>query len=268
MSIPILLFSLVSIILSDLSICVTASQYHNPVQTYSIDNRVIGGQPAKLGELPYQLQIRLVGFGHLCGATLVTPLGTTDNQIAVTAAHCVTQEKSTEPIPISHFRLRAGTLGINQSGGQTRTLNRVIIHPDYIPLNSTGSSNDIAIIQMRRNFRLNQLVQPLLLPYQGLPTFDRIAVSGWGTTNSSNISAASPVLRVIQMPIVPLETCNIWYSDRSNGTQAMINTANFCAGFEQGDESTCSGDSGGPAVGIMNGIQYLAGIVSWGNQGN
>lgn len=260
MSLPLLIFSLVLI-------CDTASQYYHPVQTYSIDNRVIGGQPAKPGELPYQLQLRLVGFGHLCGATLVTPLGSPTNQVAVTAAHCVTQEKSTEPIPISKLLLRAGTLGINQTGGQTRELARIIIHPDYIPLNTTGSSNDIAVIKMQENFDFNQLCQPLLLPYQGLATFDRIAVSGWGTTKSNNISSASPVLRVIQMPIVPLELCNVWYADRSNDTQAMINTANFCAGFEQGDESTCSGDSGGPAVGIMNRIQYLAGVVSWGNQG-
>lgn len=235
---------------------------HEPVQTFSIDYRIINGFPVSAGELPYQLQIRLLNNAHLCGASLIL-LPTSGEQVALTAAHCVTSKNTTVVTPPEDLLIVGGTTAVNESG-QALSTRRILVHPEYEPLSRNGSRNDIAIIWFNGQFQLNRFLQPIALPGNWTETTGMVLVSGWGATNSSDLSHPAPILLKVELPIISTTTCNDWYTD-DDGNTAIYDT-NLCAGYEFGPEGSCAGDSGGPLAAFAQGQRYLAGVVSWGNE--
>lgn len=107
-------------------------------------------------------------------------------------------------------------------------------------------------------------------------------VAGWGISNlntssssSSSSSGAPPtlisdlgltsdLLQYVKLPVVSQDECEASYASRSvtyNITDKM-----FCAGFFEGGQDTCLGDSGGAFV-MEDGVSQrwaVFGLVSWG----
>lgn len=88
-------------------------------------------------------------------------------------------------------------------------------------------------------------------------------VSGFGMTESHS---TANYLRYIRLPVVDqqvchtsMETARLKYSDVYPLTENM-----FCAGYIEGGNDTCQGDSGSGFVTKSNGAFYATGIVSWG----
>jgi hypothetical protein len=68
----------------------------------------------------------------------------------------------------------------------------------------------------------------------------------------------------VTMPTVSAPVCRARYSE-PNFVPAISSEAQLCAGFEEINQDSCSGDSGGPMVAVSagGGIQQI-GVVSWG----
>lgn len=104
-------------------------------------------------------------------------------------------------------------------------------------------------------------------------------VAGWGISSLNTSSSTRPsnpatlstdprvtsdLLQYVKLPVVPQAECRSSYASRSvhyNITENM-----FCAGFFQGGQDTCLGDSGGAFV-MEDGVSRrwaVFGLVSWG----
>lgn len=216
--------------------------------------RILGGQDAKLGQIPWQLLIKTPNRG---GASLIS------DRWAVTAAHVVDGVQETS------LRLFGGLVdGRTSNGPGVAELNseRIIIHPGYSKEANnerTNYDNDIALIRFssRVNFGPNLLPICLPEPDRGILEREQGSVSGWGMTIDRLYTAK---LKYAHIEAYPLNECQRTPTTRSN--KAMMFTNNmFCAGAPGKD--SCYGDSGGPFVLPMlfsDGPYVLAGIVSWG----
>ncbi|XP_044757832.1 trypsin-7-like [Coccinella septempunctata] len=204
-----------------------------------LDGRIVGGSPANITQLPYQVSLQYRGQ-HICGGSII------HRSYVLTAAHCL------DGFQTNKFQVRAGSANI-ATGGVSSPVCAATKHGLY---NKFSQDNDIGILQLCNPLPVRDGIQIVKLPKQGeLFRAGLLAVvSGWGyATEGGGIT--SKTLRQVKVPIVEQQTCKRLYRSTGFVTDNMI-----CAGETQGGKDSCQGDSGGPLV--LNG--KLIGVVSWG----
>lgn len=221
--------------------------------------RILGGQNANLGEIPWHLLIKEPKRG---GASLI------NDRWAVTAAHVV------ENVPQTSIRLYGGLVhdrltNDRSSGVVVMNSERIIIHPNYIQgvADQTNFDNDIALIRFASRVTLGPNLLPICLPEasRGFVENEQGTVSGFGFTVEGNKFVTSTELKYAHIEVYPLTECQNTPTTSINKRMRFTNNM-FCAGAEGKD--SCRKDSGGPFVSPMlaegNEPYYLTGLVSWG----
>ncbi|XP_022522270.2 mannan-binding lectin serine protease 1 isoform X2 [Astyanax mexicanus] len=248
----------------------------------SQQKRIVGGRTAPPGLFPWQVlltvedtyrvpEVQRFGSGALLSPSWV-----------ITAAHVLRSQRrdsSIVPVAAEHVHTTLGLTNIREKHlGVNRSVERLILHPRFNPRNY---DNDIALIRLSQEVALNQLVRPVCLPppwvrgHAPTPVTNMLGVvAGWGinaaNTSDSNSGltsdpgAMSEVLQYVKLPVVAQDECEASYASRSvvyNITDNM-----FCAGFFEGGQDTCLGDSGGAFVteDPHSGRWVVHGLVSWG----
>ena len=211
--------------------------------------RIIGGDPASIGEFPFLVQVFPSSF--LCGGSLIA-----DNWV-LTAAHCVINE-SGQPYAPSEISIRAGTNTL-QSGGETASVSAVVVHPSF---NDNTYDNDIALLQLAQSVTAHDTgtISWFNSTLENSELFDgsALTVAGWGTTESASISTN---LLKAEVELSYPQTCRL----KSDYVPNWITDNMICAGIDGGGKDACQGDSGGPLFRYLGEGNYrLAGIVSWG----
>ncbi|RHZ12920.1 hypothetical protein DYB26_012569 [Aphanomyces astaci] len=146
-------------------------------------------------------------------------------KILITAAHCSSSAWATFASIGSHY------LNGTKDGERIKIVKRTV-HPKYNK--ATRFDYDIAVFELETA--------------SSFPPS-----SSTGTKTSSPPRASCP-----DVPIYSNAACQKALSAYSyNITASMI-----CAGG--GFKDTCQGDSGGPLTVTRNGVEYLAGVTSWG----
>ncbi|XP_011863819.1 PREDICTED: trypsin-1-like isoform X2 [Vollenhovia emeryi] len=202
-----------------------------------LDPRTARGTVTDIQQHPYQLSLQR-GLRHICGAVIIS------NKWVVTAAHCVGS-------PASAYGLRAGS-NDKYDGGVYYPVKKIVRHPAY---NFLTIDYDIALLEIDGEITFNDRAQPVKLPKRELEGGVMVNVTGWGAAEMGG--KLSPVLMKVSLPIVSRKTCQNIYKRFRSITDRMI-----CAGYMQGGQDACDGDSGGPLT--ADGVLY--GIVSWGYQ--
>lgn len=136
----------------------------------------------------------------------------------------------------------------------------ILTHPEYHPL---SLRNDIALVKLERDVHYREHIRPICLPNPG-DVFDgqRCVSTGWGV--DVRINDFAPVLKRVDLPIVPRQNCVRKLRATRLGPFFQLHHSVLCAGGEAGAD-TCDGDGGSPlACPTSNGTYVLAGIVSWG----
>jgi len=221
--------------------------------------RIVNGQEAPEGSLPYQASIQL-NYGsrlvsskttHFCGGAFIA-----DNWV-MTAAHCARSQVARK------LKIVGGTNDISDKLSPTFAVKEIILQ-DY---NDVTKINDVALLRLdTTNFDLERRSQaghptkPVALCKESFePQGRNCTVSGWGHLKSKG-SSVPDKLREVSVRVLHDSVCEKMLSGYpwDPKTQTML-----CAGGE--DKDACQGDSGGPMVCQDDaGETCIAGVVSWG----
>ena len=234
--------------------------------------KVAHGEDAHEGEIPYIASLVWDGI-HQCGGVII------DNMHLITAAHCLLQSKSHDPIGkgVAPERITV-VMGTNK-----RYIHGILndepdilvgdvddwsIHESYRQesRNSFGQydGKDIAILTLTQPIVFSKKIWPICLgTYNddiGKPNSTDIFISGFG----SDGKRAKHLLQVgRKMMLISEGHCKGLLSRKfkRNIHDGMLCTVpiNNVTG-----SSACQGDSGGPLVQKINGRHYLLGLVSYG----
>uniref|UniRef100_A0A8C2Z469 ST14 transmembrane serine protease matriptase a n=1 Tax=Cyclopterus lumpus TaxID=8103 RepID=A0A8C2Z469_CYCLU len=214
-------------------------------------SRIVGGEDTEAGEFPWQVSLHVKGFGHVCGATIISP------NWLVTAAHCVQDDGRTRYSQPSTWEAYLGlhTQGNVGSVVEKRNLKRIIANPNY---NAYTYDNDIALMELDRPVTYSDYIRPICMPapQHDFPMGNTVWITGWGATREGGFAAK--VLQKAQVRIINSKVCN----DLMGG---QITSRMLCAGVLTGGVDACQGDSGGPLSSPSGSRMFLAGVVSWGD---
>lgn len=211
-------------------------------------SRIIGGQPSKLGEWPWQVSLFYKG-SHVCGGVLIS------KYFVLSAAHCMPSDDELSLVA-SNWKVYAGVVSLNNLPAPLK-VKRIILNENY---DSRTNDQDIALLTLETPMEFNDNNRPACLPTynQQWSHGTQCFTSGFGTTNADS-SDVSATLMDVNVDIIDTEVCNSPSSYRGSVTKNML-----CAGHLDGGRDSCQGDSGGPLVCEKNGVWTLAGITSWG----
>ncbi|MBN3301007.1 MASP2 protease, partial [Amia calva] len=221
--------------------------------------RIIGGETAKMNELPWQVLVA-VGQGFKGGAALLS-----DNWV-LTAAHVLYDYGE-----VNNVQVKMGMINRMDSNAIVEVPEKIFIHEQYIH-NNVNYNNDIALLKLRNKVPISSKVMPVCLPpreqQQPVNTDDLGIVSGWGVTKTTGLVRGAILLKYVELPVVDFEVCKAAYRGKvaQNGEPLQVTENMICAGFPEGGKDSCQGDSGGPYVFYDSSkiSWFIGGIVSWG----
>lgn len=199
---------------------------------------IVGGNPTT-GYPAVPLLYAELGGGprdpaQICSGTLISP------RVILTAAHCV--EFATAP---TTYRAYFGSNAIAQQDPQFRgsvDIVDYVFHPDW-DIDDLEAGNDIGLVLLESPGP----VQPM--PYNRTSidgrVGDQVHLVGWGRTSGEGEDVG-----------VKREVMSSLQAARPKLMQ-----------YGSAGANTCQGDSGGPNFMTVNGVEVVAGITSFGNEG-
>ncbi|XP_034750820.1 polyserase-2 [Etheostoma cragini] len=210
-----------------------------------LNNRIVGGQKAPVGNWPWQASLQSSG-SHFCGGSLI------NNEWVLTAAHCFSSIPARLTVSLGLQSLQGPNPNV-----VSRTVTTVINNPGY---NADTDDNDICLLKLSSPVTFNNFIVPVCLAAPGSTFFSGVSswVTGWGTIGSGVSLPPPGNLMEVNVPIVGNRQCKCNY-----GVGRITNNM-ICAGLSAGGKDSCQGDSGGPMVSKQGSRWILGGIVSFG----
>ena len=215
-------------------------------------SRIKGGKKSKPGSFPWQVSIHLNSRqypsplkGHFCGGTLIN-----DDWI-VTAAHCFYENDDGSMPTRDSYSVHLGKFNQilrDSDVERIRYIKNVEFHPKYVPQddeeNSVWIPNDIVLLQLNAPVDplTRMFIRPICLPYHDTVVKENEAgtVTGWGKVWDTGYDL---VLKQANLPIIPNGVCQALFHQKPE-----IDDTVMCAGYKDGGDDTCEGDSGGPFI--------------------
>ncbi len=215
--------------------------------------RIVGGGPAAIEQLPYMAGIFFKGkYG--CAGSVIGP------RHILTAAHCVIGPATDYTVVTGRTNLSDGTVG------QVIPVVQTFVSPDYKKGRGKSSGHDLAVFA---------LASPTTAPPIAVATeAEGAAVSapgsaygtaGWGVTNPFKNIPSVGQLKLTFMNAVSNKRCKPYRKDFKPLTMICTLGGRLVPGSKRSFRtSPCSGDSGGPLGATTPGGPRIIGVVSYG----
>ncbi|XP_077400438.1 hepatocyte growth factor activator serine protease [Vanacampus margaritifer] len=212
--------------------------------------RIMGGNSALPGSHPWMAAV-YIGQSDFCAGNLIASCW------VLSAAHCFFRN----PLR-SQLRVVLGQHHFNVSGPDTRTfgVDKYIFPKQFSVFNPT--LHDIVLIKLKKQdgrcVRRTPFIRPICLPEKGVAFPDNYccSISGWGHMHEKADGYSS--LQEAGVRLISTDTCRRAEVYGNHVTADMI-----CAGLN-GCVDACQGDSGGPLACAKDDVNFLYGIISWG----
>ncbi|KAG5284664.1 hypothetical protein AALO_G00029140 [Alosa alosa] len=217
----------------------------------SIDERIVGGDEATRGEIPWQVAIfNKTTNVMFCGGSLLSEVW------VITAAHCRAESQGPLFIRVGEHDKR-----VTEKSERDHEVDDVILHPSYNAKKSLYN-HDIALLHLRDPVIFSDYIIPICLGTKDFTEFllrdgSMALVSGWGRTFFNR--HVSHTLQKVEVPYVDRTECKRSSND-------PVSRFMFCAGYKTLKKDACQGDSGGPHATKYKDTWFLTGIVSWGEE--
>ncbi len=218
-----------------------------------------------------------------CGAVVI------DATQLLTAAHCVSNELTGQPVDPASVTAFAGSATLPSVVPTQPVATRIAIEPQYDP---QTADYDVAVVTLstplysgspRADGTTTVAPIPLITPAladrfanPNVTPAEPVLISGWGVTSPLPVGAHDTSgnlpqqLQAALTHLVPDATCASQYASLGNIGVPSITPRMLCAGEAGGGVDACSGDSGGPLVVDVNtpatppGDFVLAGLIDFG----
>jgi len=179
-----------------------------------------------------------------CGGTILS------NNHVLTSAHCVVGKSPTSlQVLVGDWDYKSNT---DTPYAALYGVRSCLNHPSFNP-NSNANANDIAILYTQKSITFNVAVGPVCLPSTNSFTDSSVEAVGWGSTGYG--SPVSTILKKVSLVVISNTVCNNYYHN--------IQASQICT-YASGRDS-CQYDSGGPIYITLNGLVYLAGVITAGS---
>jgi secreted trypsin-like serine protease len=214
------------------------------------ESRIVGGQQATFGQIPWQVSLQAYGT-HFCGAAILS------SSWIVTAGHCVAA------VPEDQLNVVVGTIDITKSGfpEQRFIVDKIITHEKF---DKKQLLFDVALVKLKGNIKFSGQAQAICLPDPDADFVGEMGlVSGWGKVEEKS-SKPTAMLDYVQLPVLSNPDCQAMLLSQTPPQKTVIRKEWICAGFREGGKDACQGDSGGPFAVFVNGLWQLSGVVSGG----
>jgi len=192
------------------------------------DWRVLKGQEARVGELPYVVHFDDGG----CTASILNPT------TILTAGHCVCQR--------APYAIVVGSNRIGSSG-QSYRVAQTFIHPSYRGMCPQPGAPDIAILKLAQPIAFNQNVRSIELNCNAIRAGQLVYVMGYGKDEYGR----SGVLKYAQSGISEVDRTGLLISHASRYPSHIL-----------------PGDSGGPVAVQNGNFLYQVAVNSGGGYSN
>jgi MYXO-CTERM domain-containing protein len=177
-----------------------------------------------------------------CSGTVVAVDKATSTGYVLTAAHCVQPEKQGDPTPLASEYLVAQGNDYATKGTVYYPVQDYKIHPSYA-LFVVGSPYDFAMVKFAgANPAKTPSTPPISAAEDNLAVSSPITAVGFGVTVGDQ--SQGNTLR--------------WYIDKP-----LWSITPFKLGMNEAGGGICFGDSGGPWMTVVNGVEKIAGVSSY-----
>lgn len=234
-----------------LSASLSTVSFANP-----ITQRIVGGAPILMDSAPSIVALIDAPLLASSGSTFISQFcaGTViADRWVLTAAHCVTFD-GVEIAP-SDLKILANSHDLNNPSEVAMDVSQIIIHDEY---SSAALSHDVALIELTEP--TSAPITPIAIVEPELN--ERLLVAGWGArqhTEGEGSFDFPSTLHAVDVLALPGEMCNTL-----SAYQGLVDETMICAGFPDGLNDHCHGDSGGPLYQSDEaGSLKVAGIISW-----
>ncbi|XP_014223679.1 chymotrypsin-2-like [Trichogramma pretiosum] len=212
-------------------------------------SRVTQGVKARDGQFPHNVQLRH-NQRFLCGGSII------HKRYILTAAHCLYDfTNDTQAIKVT-----VGTNQLRDGDATVYNAEALILHEKYTPKlldvkkNKTLQHNDIALIRLTQDIEFKDKVKPIELATTDnyYNEGNKLIITGWGR-RGSNITGLPNDMLMAMANVHNFKDCVATWDRVTRIDEGM-----FCYRGPK-KESSCNGDSGGPAISVQN--NRLIGIV-------
>lgn len=217
---------------------------------------IVGGKPVAPGQMRAVASVTISGlFG--CTGTLIAP------RWVMTAGHCGSltgaltdgRVPSTVSFLPGQFRVVLDSVYTDGRGGETHTVDRVLVDTDYGV--QSGNGSDVSLLELTEPSRAPPVPVAAVGERSIFNPGALATIAGFGT-----VAERGPAAEQMQEAQVPIQSDDVC---RAAGDGFDASTM-LCAGYPQGGTDACQGDSGGPLFAAAGGgALRLVGATSYGD---